>query len=247
MRHRPATLCASFFVCAIALLAEVGSATPVTQTLLEGDSLPGDQGWSTVTTAAVLDVSSDGSSISVNTVGVPSIDPDGPFLLFYRDLNVSLGAPYEIEATIRVLQSSYNSFDAGVSLYGTYGGPAGGFQGVGRDRQLFVFLGTNEVGWGDLSEAVAFDTTDSFHTYLLAIDPSGLATLSIDGQLILSRTDFQISRLRMAFGDNTNDPGVDGSFLISSIIVTGEVPEPGVTLLLATGVTLFFALARHRV
>jgi hypothetical protein len=202
-----------------------------------------------MTTAAYLDASSDGSSITVNTVGVPSSNPgpfnDGPILLFYRDLDFLPGTPYEIETTLQVLQSSGGAYSSGVTLYGTYGGPQGGFAGVGRDRELYVFLGTNQVAWGDFSQTIAFDTTDAFHTYLLSIDPSGLATLSIDGVPALSRTDFQISRLRVAFGDNTNGSGVDGRYRISNVTAVGEVPEPSVASLLVLGLVLLSVAARR--
>jgi hypothetical protein len=234
-------------LCVVVLCPQPGSGITVSQVILEGDAIPADQGWSTATNAAVVDVSSDGTRISVNTVGVPTIpgDPDGPFLMIYHDLEFLPGFPYEIEASIQVLQSVPDPYDSGVTLYGTYGGPAGGFAGVGRDRELFVFLGTSEVGWGDFSQVVPFDTTDGFHTYTFSIDPSGPASLSIDGQLILSRTDFEMSLLRMAFGDSSNGTGVDGSFLISSVVVTGEVPEPTPALLLAMGLLVLPALSRR--
>lgn len=215
-------------VLGFALMLAVASsarAVPVQLELLTGDHLPEDQGWTLFVSGAAI--SNDGSATRIDT-----ITPGGAsFAIYSRTVPLDPRATFEIEWTVHVIDSANDSFDTGVGLLGSYSGPLLG--GTPVDRANTIHLLPDEITWGDLSDSHALDTTDGFHTYVLRVEPDGSATVSVDGQASLTKTDYAVSRpWQIAFGDTTNSQGLNGIFEIQGVAIRGEpfpLPEPTAT------------------
>ncbi|AKF04303.1 hypothetical protein [Sandaracinus amylolyticus] len=76
-----------------------------------------------------------------------------------------------------------------------------------------VILGAFTARYGVGPVAI---TNGAYHTFVLAVDASGNAQLSIDGSPALTRAGFSVSGT-IAIGDQTNDPGVDSTLRIRSV------------------------------
>jgi hypothetical protein len=202
-----------------------GGAQTETMTVLNASVLPQQQGWSVSTNAEPpLDIVTDGSRLTLNTIGVPrSYDqlPGKAFMWFYREVPFNFNAGFSIEFTLKVHETEqpHNLFDAGIMIYGSTDPSGGTF--VGGPRNQMIFFDEDAIGWGDETEVFAMDTMDTFHTYTLTVDDNGAAKVYVDGTLALQRNNW-VGIPGIGFGDMTNDDGVNGKFSIGDIMVTGS-------------------------
>lgn len=194
-------------------------------TVLNGSLLPEDQGW-VVSTNAVrpLDVVTNGSILTLNTIGVPrGIDKlsGKAFMWFYKDIPFDFQAGFSIEFTLQVqkVEQPHNFLDSGIMFYGSIDTSAGTF--AEGPRSHMIFFDEDAIGWGDETGRFAMDTTDTFHTYTLKVEDEKFAKVYVDGKLALQRNDW-VGIPRIGFGDMTNDDGVNGKFSIGDIIVTSH-------------------------
>ncbi|MHC4697656.1 MAG: hypothetical protein ACYTFA_13040 [Planctomycetota bacterium] len=189
--------------------------------VLDGGILPLDQGWDVNTTiVGPLDVTTDGTTLTLNTIGMPSLSQ--PVMTFYQDIGIDLSSGFALEIRLQVLavQEPHNSFDAPIGFFGGFS-PAFGSPYRGQ----LVYFDEDEVGWGDLTDALTLDTTNAFHDYRLEVLPNGRAFLFVDGGMALDFEGFATNGT-IAFGDTTNDFGLDGAFAVQYIMV-GPVCQPG--------------------
>jgi hypothetical protein len=59
-------------------------------------------------------------------------------------------------------------------------------------------------------------TDGSYHTYVLSVDASNVATLTMDGNPLLTRNGFATNGT-VAIGDQTNEPNVDSTLRLRSV------------------------------
>lgn len=180
--------------------------------LLGGTVLPAVEGW-TVTTnlSGAPDVTSNGTEVRVDSDVDAASDP---VILVWIDTGVSDGTPFTLQWDLAVnTANDHNSFDAGVAFLAAY--DEASFFGTLDQRAAMIYFDTDEIGWADESQSFSIDTTTR-RTYRLAIDADGDAILSVDGVARLTRSDIPVTGT-IAFGDQTNDTGVDGDFVISDL------------------------------
>jgi len=202
--------------------------------MLNGSQLP-DKDWLVSTNGVTsLDVTTNGNTFTLNTIGVPrTIDqlPGKAVMWFYREVPFNfkkLGFSIEFTLKVHEVENPHNFNDAGIMFYGSTIDPSGNFAGGPRGQMLFFDEGF--IGWGDATDKTQMfemDTTDTFHTYTLTVDHKGRARWAkvyVDGALALQRNNWE-GIPRIGFGDMTNDVGVNGRFSIRDIIVTPH-PRP---------------------
>ncbi len=189
--------------------SEGGAGPPADCTLvLEGSNAPEEEAWTVHDFSTNEARFSDGSAFLLDT----SVASGAPWLLFSLDLGLEL--PFRIYFELQVIKAApHNQFDAAIAFLGAY---TPNTHGIGYERSQMLFFDETGVGWGDDSQFVTFDTRTKLHPYLLEVDTKGNAQLFIDGLLALSLNNFQTNG-RIAFGDQTNDPAVDGAFKIKNI------------------------------
>ena len=197
--------------------------------VLNGSQLPEDQGWLVSTNGVTqVDVVTNGSTLTLNTIGVlSSIDqlPGKAVVWFYKEIPFDFDSGFSIEFSLKVhkVEQSHILNDAGIMFYGSTIDPSGNF--AGGPRSQMIFFDKDAIGWGDETGMFRMDTTDTFHTYTLTVDHTGLAEVYVDGTLALKRNKWE-GIPRIGFGDMTNDAGVNGKFSIRDIIVTPPSPSP---------------------
>jgi hypothetical protein len=178
--------------------------------LLAGGTDVEAQGWSvTMQAPATLTYGADDVRIATTTTG-----GIGGQLLLVRAGALTPGMPFRLEVVMQVeAVNAHNAFDAAAAILGSFTPPFG----VGADRGQMIYLDAARLGWADDSSAFTAAITDgAFHTYVLAVDASGTATVSIDGTPALIRGDF-VTNGTIAIGDQTNDPDVDATMRIRSV------------------------------
>jgi hypothetical protein len=179
-----------------------------------GGTDPVEQGW-TVNTggSGTENLSTAGPSITEIATDT-TVGPSGGMLLLSLADAVEPGEPFAIELVMRVLRvDPHNSFDGAAVLMGSY---QGGF-GAGPDRAQMLYIDPDAIGWTDDTQSAAAASIDGeFHTYVLAVDAAGNATVSRDGVSLLSRAGF-VADGNIAFGDQTNDGNVDAQLWIRSL------------------------------
>jgi hypothetical protein len=152
------------------------------------------------------------------------------------------GVPVSLEVTARIQEATYGNMSGflrgGYEMYLTDGL---GRYVVAEIGPAAVALRTDNAGLA--SPTFAINTTDTFHTYLLTID-AGQATLSIDGQPVLSDSLSSAGALpdTASFGDGTI-LGSSTSRTRRAILSTGVPPCSGADLVAPFGVLNFFDVA----
>lgn len=185
---------------------------------------PQEQGWLVMENVQdPLDVSANGAFITASTLGavVPGQGNIG-VQLFHRLVPILVEEGFAVEFWLKVnaLQSPHNAFDSAIVFYASTQDPRlSSF--TGSPRAQFIYFDADEIGWGDESERFPFNTRDDFHHYRIEVESDGMARFYADGQLALQRADFKLHP-RLAFGDMTNDPAVNGRFSLSGMTVSGR-------------------------
>lgn len=194
-------------------------------TALKGSQMPEEQGWEVSTNAVrPLDVVTNGSHLTLNTIGVPRATdqlPGKAFMWFYKDIPLDFQSGFSIEFTLQVhkVEQPHNFLDSGIMFYGSIDTSAGPF--AEEPRSHMIFFDEDAIGWGDEKGKFKMVTTDKFHTYTLKVEVGKFAQFYVDGKLALKRNDW-VGIPRIGFGDMTNDDGVNGKFSIGDIIVTSD-------------------------
>jgi hypothetical protein len=178
--------------------------------LLVGGTDVTTQGWTLVQQApSMIDYGADFTRLvtSTNSGGRTS----GQLLL---QRNVGAAPPYTLRAELLVEQvDPHNQFDSAAALLGGFSTPAG----TSAQRGQMVYLDANTVGWADDTQSAAIAVTNGqYRTYVLSVDASNVARLSVDGTQVLTRNNFTMNGF-IAIGDQTNDPNVDATMRIRSI------------------------------
>ncbi len=207
------------------LLSGCGGVQSGQITALTASKLPEQQDWVASTNAdPPLDVVTNGSILTLNTIGVPrAIDqlPGKAFMWFYKDITLDFQTGFSIEFTLQVhkVEKPHNFLDSGIMFYGSIDTSAGSF--AEGPRSHMIFFDEDAIGWGDEKRTFKMVTTDRFHTYTLKVEGERFAKVYVDGKLALKRNDW-VGIPRIGFGDMTNDDGVNGKFSIGDIIVTSD-------------------------
>jgi hypothetical protein len=192
--------------------ADLADAPCVTRAVFLGGTAPEDQGW-TITTQGSANVSTAGPSITTLETQTTGGTSGAQLLLSLPDA-VEPGEPFIVELVMRVLAvNAHNFLDGAAVLMGSYDG---GF-GNGDDRAQMLYVDADAIGWTDDTQSVPAAAIDgAFHTYVLAVDAAGNATVSRDGVELLSRVGFTTNGT-IAFGDQTNDANIESNLYIRSV------------------------------
>lgn len=188
-------------------------------TVLEGSSLPTDQGWSVQTNVAVPDITTDGTTITVNTIGTPQ--GASARLLFYKNVG-AIGGRFWVEFRIKLneLGAVHNTSDAGLAVFANFHSESMG--GSASDRGRMIYLDPSQVGWGN-GDVVPADTMSDFHDYRLEYDDDGsgdaFLRLFINGILRLSDLASNVPTGTIAFGDMTQDANLNSTYQIEWVRV----------------------------
>ncbi len=183
------------------------AATCPTQ-LLTGGTDVAAQGWSIVMLPpATLTNGPDYVKLQTTTSGQLLLDYPGA---------VEMGKPFKIQVVMQVdAVNPHNQFDAGAAILGSFTAQTG--FGTTAERRQMIYLDAARIGWADNSQSFAITVTDSaYHTYELAVDAGGAATVSVDGTPALTRSGFTTNGT-IAVGDQTNDANVDSTLQIRSV------------------------------
>lgn len=178
--------------------------------LLTGGTDVATQGWSVVMQApATLSYGPDYVKLQTSTGATTS----GQLLLDYPGA-VEAGKPFKLQVVMLVeAVNPHNQFDAGAAILGSF---TSGF-GLPAERGQMIYLDSGKIGWADDTQSFAVAVTDSaYHTYELAVDAAGAATMSVDGTQALTRNGFTTNGT-IAVGDQTNEKGIDSTLRIRSV------------------------------
>lgn len=187
------------------------AATCPTPLLIGGTDITA-QGWNTVMQApATLTYGADHVQLQTTTTSGGSTSGQ---LLLVRPDALMPGMPFRLEVVMQVeAVSPHNALDSGAAILGSFTPPFGN----ATDRSQMIYLDPAAVGWSDDTASHARSITDgAYHTYVLAVDAAGTATLTIDGTAALTRSGYTTTGT-IAIGDQTNDPNVDATTRIRSV------------------------------
>ena len=192
--------------------ADLADAPCLTRAVFLGGSAPEEQGW-TVTASGSANIGTAGPSITTLETQTTGGTTGAQLLISLPDA-VEPGEPFIVELVMRVLAvDAHNSFDGAAVLMGSYAG----LFGKGEDRAQMLYVDADAIGWTDDTQTVPAAAIDGqFHTYVLAVDAAGNATVSRDGVELLSRVGFTTNGT-IAFGDQTNDANVESNLYIRSV------------------------------
>lgn len=180
--------------------------------LLTGGSDVTAQGWTVVQQApSTLTYADDYTRIETTTV--TNARTSGQLLITYADA-VEVGKPFRLQFELMVESASrHNPLDAGAAILGAFTPPFGN----SSDRGQMIYLDTAALGWSDDTASFpAAIANGAYHTYVLSVDATGIASLTIDETAALMRDNFAFNG-RIAIGDQTNEPGIDGAMRIRKI------------------------------
>lgn len=180
--------------------------------LLAGGSDVATQGWS-VTMQGPATVSYGADYVRLETSTSSGASTGGQLLLSLPGA-VGVDVPFAIEIVMQVeTVDTHNALDSGAAILASFTAPFG----TGTQRAQMVYLDSAAIGWSDNSQSHAVAVTDgAYHTYVVSVDASQVATVTIDGATALTRNAF-VTNGTIAIGDQTNDPNVDGAMRIRSV------------------------------
>lgn len=180
--------------------------------LLVGGMPVEPQGWSVVMQApATLSYGPDFTKLVTTT---PVGARVGGQLLLNLPAALPMTGGFAIEVVLLVEQvAAHNPSDAAVAILGSF---SSGF-GTPAERDQMIYLDAGAIGWADDSQKAAATITDNaYHTVGLAVDTANVATVTLDGARVLTRTGF-VTNGALAIGDQTNEPAVDSTIRIKSV------------------------------
>ncbi len=180
--------------------------------LLVGGTDVEAQGWSSSTQGpATLTDGPDYVRIATSTAAGATTSG---MLLLYKAGIVPVGMPFKIQVEMLVESVlPHNQLDSGAAILGSFTPMFGN----STDRAQMIYLDAAAIGWADDTQSSAVNVTDgAYHTYELAVDAAGVATVSVDGAPRLTRSGFTTNGT-FAVGDQTNDRNVDGTVRIRSV------------------------------
>src|ERR1044071_9437044 len=178
--------------------------------LLAGGTDVAPQGWSVVMQLpATLRNGVDYVELQPSTGATTS----GQLLLSHPGA-VEIGKPFKLQVVMLVeAVTPHNQFDAGAAILGSFTS----MFGLPAERGQMIYLDSAKIGWADNTQSFAVTVTDgAYHTYELAVDAGGAATVSIDGTRALTRNGFTTNGA-IAIGDQTNESGIDSTLRIRSV------------------------------
>ncbi|WP_373047008.1 hypothetical protein [Vulgatibacter sp.] len=179
--------------------------------LLVGGTDVEAQGWSIIS-QPVSSLTSEGDATQLVTSTDAGASTGGQLLLS-RPHAYEAGEPFTIQFELQVVSvAAHNTLDSAAAILGSFSGSFGN----GTERSQMIYLDEGAIGWADDSGSAAVDTTGASHVYELSVDAEGVATFSVDGAALLTRSGFA-SNGTIAIGDQTNDPNVDGTMRIRSV------------------------------
>jgi len=161
------------------------------------------------------------ATLSVPSAGVtqlltstPAGGQSGGQLLIGRAVGVTTGKAFAVEFVVKVIAvAAHNQYDSAAALLGSFT-PSVGSQ---TDRAEMIYIDSDKIGWADDTQSAAVNALDgNFHTYRLAVDSAGNATVSRDGTALLTRSNYTTNGT-IAFGDQTNDANIDSTLQIQSV------------------------------
>ena len=180
--------------------------------LLIGGQPLAAQGWLVVSQAPfTLTTGADDTRLATSTNGGA---PTSGQLLITRAGVVDAGVPFTLRAELQVESASlHNLLDSGAAILAAFTPPFG----TGTERNAMVYLDPAAIGWADNTQSAPLAITNGlYRTYLFSVDATNTARVSVDGVPLLTRTGF-VSNGTFAFGDQSNDPNVDGVMRIRSV------------------------------
>jgi hypothetical protein len=191
--------------------AAIDSPVCMPQVLLNGAMPVGPQGWATVMQApSMLTYGPDYVRLETTQGQTTS----GQLMLNYPGA-LTANQPFKLQVVLLVERTSpHNLFDAAVAIMASYTPPFG----AGNERGQILYLDGGAVGWAadDTQAAQVAIANNVYHTVELAVDAAGMATVSIDGAMLLTRAGVTTNGA-IAIGDQTNDANVDSAIRIRSI------------------------------
>jgi len=182
------------------------------RTLLVGGTDLSLQGWSVVAQGPhTLTYAATFTELVTSTDAGAS---RGGQLLLTHTGAVAAGTPFALEIVAQVEEvDAHNQYDAAVAILGSFTGPFG----AAVEREQMLYLDSDAIGWADDSQSQAFPVTDAmFHTYVLSVDATGVAQVTIDGTVALTRSGYTTSGT-IAIGDQTNEANVDATLRLRSV------------------------------
>lgn len=181
-------------------------------TLLTGGTDVTTQGW-TIRQAAPATVTNGADYVQLQTSTTSGQQVGGQLLLTYPNA-VALDAPFKLQVVMSVQAvNAHNPLDSAAAILGGFTAPFG----TTAERSEMVYIDSAAVGWADDSQTHAATSTDGqYHTYVLAVDASKMATLSVDGAALLMRANYTTNGT-VAIGDQTNEANVDSTLRIRSV------------------------------
>jgi len=184
--------------------------------LLVGGTDVAAQGWSVVMQAPAQ-LSNVMDYVTLHTSTNPGAATSGQLLLSYPGA-VEMGKPFKIEVVMLVeAVNPHNPSDAAAAILGSFTSQAGAGFGTPAERNQMIYLDSAKIGWADDTQSFAVAVTNNaYHTYELAVDSGGNATVSVDGTQALTRNGFTTNGA-IAVGDQTNDANVDSTLRIRSV------------------------------
>jgi hypothetical protein len=180
--------------------------------LLVGGTDVAAQGWSIVMQPPAQ-LTNGPDYVKLQTTTSTNATVSGQLLLNYPGA-VESGKPFKIQVVMLVeAVNPHDQLDAGAAILGSlvpaFGTPA--------ERGQMIYLDAAKIGWADDTQSFAVTVTDNaYHTYELAVDAGGAATVSVDGLRALTRNGFTTNGA-IAVGDQTNDANVDSTLRIRSV------------------------------
>lgn len=182
-----------------------------TRVLFTGGADPAAQGWTVVQSGAAELTASGPTDTRLRT---QTVGTAGAHLLLSLPAAVTPGAPFTVDVELQVVAvAPHNQFDAAVAILGSFTPPFA----TAAQRPQMIYIDADAVGWADDSGRAPVNNLDgAFHTYRLAVDAAGTATVSRDGQPLLTRAGF-VTNGTLAIGDQTNDPNVESTILVRSV------------------------------
>lgn len=192
--------------------APVPDAATCPTSLLTGGTDVAAQGWSVVMQPPAM-LSNGPDYVKLQTSTSTNATVSGQLLLNYPGA-VEMGKPFKLQVVMLIeAVNPHNPFDAGAALLGSFTPPFG----TSAERNQMIYLDSAKIGWGDDTQSFAVAVTDNaYHTYELAVDAGGSATVRVDGTQALTRTGFTTNGA-ITVGDQTNDKGVDSTLRIRSV------------------------------